>query len=139
MKKANRSTWILSSLLCLAVLLLAGCVHSGQTPAPLPPGALNTFDADSYRVLSDAHAAIQSIHDDVVAGKVHLGAGQKLVLNQIIDDSNLADHMYKAYHAQLGGQSTDQLTRAIQQLVADLASLSKLFPTPATATNGAAK
>jgi hypothetical protein len=106
-------------------LLLAGCVHPAN--APLPAGALNTFDADSYRTLADAHAAVQSIQGDVSAGKVTLNDGQKVVVNKAIADVNTADHLYKLYHANAAGDTT-QLTQAIQLVVGDLAALSTAFP-----------
>lgn len=125
----NWSTW---ALVCAVMLLfLAGCAH--QVNAKLPPGALNTFDADSYRVLSDAHAVVQSIHDDAAAGKVTLNDGQKALINHVIADDNTADHLYKAYHAQASGDTT-ALSQAIQLLIGDLASLSTAFPTQAAAS-----
>jgi hypothetical protein len=123
----NPLLWI-----CLIVitgaLLIAGCAH--QVNAPLPPGALNAFDADSYRTLSDGHAAIQSIQQDAAAGKLTLDANQKTVLNKAIADVNTADHLYQAYHASGAGDTT-ALSTAIQQIVADLALLSTV-PTAAT-------
>jgi hypothetical protein len=116
---------------CLALLFIAGCAK--QVTAPLPAGALNTFDADSYRVLSDAHAAIQSIRDDAAAGKITLNAGQKVVVNHVIADDNTADHLYQAYHANGTGDTT-ALSQAIQALIADLASLSTAFPNQAAPT-----
>lgn len=111
--------------LALGVMLLAGCAH--QVNAPLPAGALNTFDADSFRTLADAHAAVQSIQGDVAGGKLTLDDGQKTVLNKAITDVNMADHAYKLYHAQ-GAGDTAGLTQAIQQVIGDLASLSTAFP-----------
>lgn len=126
-----REQWPALALgLAICVLLLAGCAH--KAAAPLPPGALNTFDADSYRVLSDAHAAVQSIHDDAQVGKVSLNEGQKTLVNHVIADVNTADHLYKTYHASGSGDTT-ALTAAIQELVGDLASLSAAFPAQTSA------
>jgi hypothetical protein len=118
------SFWVL----CAVVLLffVGGCLHQAVT-AKLPPGALNTFDADSYRVLSDAHAVVQSVRDDAAAGKVTLNDGQKTLINHVIADDNTADHLYKAYHANASGDTT-ALSQAIQLLIGDLASLSTAFP-----------
>jgi hypothetical protein len=121
--------WI-CMIVITGALLLAGCAH--QAAAPLPPGALNTFDADSYRTLSDGHAAIQSIQQDVSAGKVTLGDTERTVLNKAITDVNAADHLYKLYHANGAGDTT-ALSQAIQQVVGDLAALSTAFPAPAAA------
>jgi uncharacterized lipoprotein YbaY len=120
----NWPAWALGAALC--VLLLAGCAHRAN--APLPAGALNTFDADSFRTLSDGHAAVASIQGDVASGKLTLDLGQKAVLNTAISDVNTADHLYKLYHAQ-GAGDTQQLTRAIQLVIGDLAALSTAFPT----------
>ncbi|HMF74288.1 MAG TPA: hypothetical protein VK604_01370 [Bryobacteraceae bacterium] len=125
------STW---ALLCAVTLLFLGAGCQVKATAKLPPGALNTFDADSYRVLSDAHAVVQSIHDDAAAGKVTLNDGQTALINHVIADDNTADHLYQAYHANASGDTT-ALSQAIQQLISDLASLSTAFPTqtaPAT-------
>jgi hypothetical protein len=121
----------LAFILAVALLLLAGCQVKANTT--LPAGALNTFDADSNRVLQDSHAVVQSIHDDAAAGKVTLNDGQKVLINHVIVDQNTADHLYKAYHANASGDTT-ALTQAIQAIVADLASLSTAFPTQAAAS-----
>lgn len=121
--------WLCLICICLA-LLFVGCAH--QANAPLPAGALNTFDADSYRTLSDGHAAVASIQGDVAGGKLTLDSGQKTVLNKAIADVNTADHLYKLYHAS-GAGNTQQLTQAIQLVVGDLAALSTAFPTAAPA------
>lgn len=119
---------------CLIVitgaLLVAGCAH--QVTAPLPVGALNVFDADSFRTLADAHAAAESIQKQAAAGTVTLDASQKAVVNKAITDVNTADHLYKLYHASAGGDTT-ALTTAIQQVVADLAALATV-PNAATTT-----
>lgn len=122
--------WLALIFICVA-LLITGCQVKANTT--LPPGALNTFDADSYRVLSDAHAVVQSIHDDAAAGKVTLTEGQKALVNHVISDDNTADHLYQAYHASGAGDTT-ALSQAIQALVGDLASLSTAFPTQAAAS-----
>lgn len=121
--------------ICLIVitgaLLVAGCAHQvTAAPAPLPPGALNAFDADSYRTLADGHAAVQSLQQQAAAGTLTLNASQKTVLNKAITDVNTADHLYSLYHAEAGGDTT-ALSTAIQQVVADLAALATV-PTAAT-------
>jgi hypothetical protein len=121
--------WVSLIIVC-GVLLLAGCAHT--VTAPLPAGALNTFDADSYRTLSDAHAAVQSIQQDASAGRVQLDGAQKQTLNKAIVDVNTADHAWKLYHS-TGAGDTAGLTQAIQEVVADLAALTS-FPKTAPAT-----
>jgi hypothetical protein len=114
--------WICLIVVCGA-LLVAGCAH--QVNAPLPAGALNVFDADSYRTLADGHAAVESLQKQASAGKLTLDTSQKLVLNRAITDVNTADHIYKLYHASASGD-TAALTQAIQQVVADLAALATI-------------
>lgn len=120
---ANWPPWALAAAVML--LLIAGCAH--KVAGPLPAGALNTFDADSDRVLSDSHAVVQSIHDDALAGKVTLNDQQKALINHVIADQNAADHLYQAWHASGSGDTT-ALSQAIQAIVGDLASLASAFP-----------
>ena len=84
----------------LVLATLAGCRHNPATPAtPVPPGAINQLDATSFRVLSDAQAAINSVKADVANGTVTLAPAQKTVLNQIISDYDVAEGLAQAYHA----------------------------------------
>ena len=117
--------WICLIVICGA-LLVAGCAHQVTAPAaPLPPGALNAFDADSYRTLADGHAAVQSLQQQTAAGTLTLTMSQKQVLNKAITDVNTADHLYSLYHAEASGDTT-ALTQAIQQVIADLAGLAAI-------------
>lgn len=105
-----------------AIVGCEGCAAKNTVQAPLPPGAINAFDATSYRVIMDAHAAIESIRNDVASGKITLTATQKAALNQIISDQNTAQDAYKAYHA---GASNDTaaLSAAVAKVTSDLANL----------------
>ena len=106
------------------VLTLAaglGCAAK-KTPAALPPGAINQFDATSFRVLSDAQAAINSVKSDIAAGKVTPTDEEKKVLNQIIADYNTANDLYQAYHSQATSDTT-ALSQAITQLINDIAAV----------------
>lgn len=116
--------WICLIVICGA-LLVAGCAKVTAPAAPLPPGALNAFDADSYRTLADGHAAVQSLQQQTTAGTLTLTISQKQVLNKAITDVNTADHLYSLYHAEAGGD-TAALTQAIQQVIADLAGLAAI-------------
>lgn len=93
----------MKKLLLCAVLLVAGCKAS---TAPLPAGAINTFDADTFRTLADTRAAVQSIRDEVVAGKANVTGSQKAFLNQVIQDVDDADALYTAYHDALAKAPT---------------------------------
>jgi hypothetical protein len=115
------------SVLPLLLVLLIGLGGATKKPvATLPPGAINQFDATSYRVLSDAQAAINSVKADIAAGKVTPTDEEKKVLNQIIADYNSANDLYQAYHSQ-ATTDTGGLSRAINQLVSDIAAVSSQF------------
>lgn len=107
-------------VLLLSICLLAGCANKA-VQAPVP-GQINSFDATSFRVLSDAQAAIDSVKTDVAAGKVTLTDAQKKVFNQVVSDYNLGEASWQAYHS---GATSDTvgLTNAINQLVADIAAV----------------
>jgi hypothetical protein len=104
--------------LLLPLCLLAGCVKNIQAPVP---GQLNAFDATSYRVLTDAQAAIDSVKNSAITAP--LTSTQKVVLNQAIADYNIAEASWQAYHAG-GTTNTAALTSAINTLVADIAAIS---------------
>ncbi len=106
-------------LLMLAAAL--GCAAK-KTSAPLPPGAINQFDATSFRVLADAQAAINSVKSDIAAGKITPSDTEKKVLNQIIADYNKANDLYQAYHAGATSDTT-ALSQAITQLIGDIAAV----------------
>jgi hypothetical protein len=108
-------------LLTLTLAAGLGCAAKTTVTAPIP-GAINSFDSVSYQTLMDAQAAINAVKADVAAGKVTLTATQKTVLNQAIQDYDLAQAAWQAYHA--GSTSnTVALTSAINQIVADIAAL----------------
>ena len=115
------------SVLPLLLVLLVGLGCAAKKPAAmLPAGAINQFDATSYRVLSDAQAAINSVKSDISAGKVTPTEEEKKVLNQIIADYNSANDLYQAYHSQ-ATTDTAGLSRAINQLISDIAAVSSQF------------
>jgi hypothetical protein len=111
----------------LLLILAAGLGCAAKKPAgSLPPGAINQFDATSYRILSDAQAAINSVKSDIQAGKVTPTENEKKVLNQIIADYNTANDLYQSYHS--GATSdTEGLSKAVNQLVSDIAAVSSQF------------
>jgi hypothetical protein len=113
------------SLVFIALILASalGCAAKKPVPAPLPPGAINQFDATSFRILSDAQAAINSVKSDITAGKITPSEDEKKVLNQIIADYNTANDLYQSYHS---GATTDTagLSKAVNQLVVDIAAVS---------------
>ncbi len=111
------------AFLALALASGIGCAAKKTTPAPLPPGAINQFDATSFRVLADAQAAINSVKSDIAAGKVTPTENEKKVLNQIIADYNTANDLYQSYHSGATNDTTG-LSQAINQLVVDIAAVS---------------
>jgi lysozyme family protein len=107
-------------VLLVVTLMLGGCAKQA-VQAPFP-GAINSFDQVSYQTLMDTQAAINAVKADVASGKVTLTATQKSVLNQAIQDYDLAQAAWQAYHS---GATSDTvgLTNAIDQIVADIAAL----------------
>lgn len=109
--------------LCLGLIatiaLTVGCAKHVAAPVP---GAINVFDSTSYRTLVDAQAAIQSVKADVANGKKTLNPTEKAVLNQAIQDYNIAQAAWQAYHAG-ATQDTTTLASAINQLVLDIAGI----------------
>jgi hypothetical protein len=115
-------------LLLCAVLLVAGCKAS---TAPLPAGAINTFDADTFRTLADTRAAVSQIQKDVTAGQATLSSTQKAFVNQVITDVNEADVLYQSYHAALSAAptsnpSTTALAAATAKVETDFGQLTTL-------------
>jgi len=106
---------------CAAIICVAGCAKT--VTAPLPAGAINTFDADTFRTLADTRAAVAAIHDDVKAGKVTLDVAQLAFVDQVIKDVNLADSLYQAYH------QTMVLTPAAQPNTAALTAATAVVET----------
>jgi hypothetical protein len=112
------------SLALIAMLLMVGigCANNPK-PQTLPTGATSAADANSYRVLNDAHAFLQSIRDSVTSGKLTLSATQKQAFNDLVLSSNAADALWQTCHA--GGCSAaqqQQLTDSTNKLNANLAT-----------------
>ncbi len=104
----------------LALLVLAACPTATKSATTLPPGALNTFDANSYVTLMGAQAALNTVKADFAAGKVPASA--KPALNDAIASYNTAESAWQSFHA---GKSNDQaaLTAAIAQAVTSVSAL----------------
>ena len=124
----------------LLLLALNGCA---KNPAvTVPPGALNATDADAFRVISDAQAAILSVKGwqacsaagfpstvavDGATVACNATAGQfppslKAPLNTAISAYNVAQAAGQAYHS---GASSDAkgLTNALTQLQQAISAL----------------
>lgn len=97
------------------------CAANKPVTAQLPAGAINQTDAQSYRVLNDVHAFLQSVRDSVAAGKLTLNESQKALFNHLAASSNAADVVWQAYHS---GASNDAagLAATTNKLNAELAA-----------------
>lgn len=127
--------WVVTIMLYVTLnVLVVGCQHKVATAAtPVPPGAVNQFDATAYRICADAQAAIESVKADVAAGTVTLTDPQKAILNQLIAHYNTAESLAQAYHANANGNAdTSSLTAALNQLVADIAAVATQIQGAAT-------
>jgi hypothetical protein len=104
----------------VALLVLAACpsTTTSTTPATLPPGALNQFDATSYTSLMGAQAVLNSVKADMSK----LPPSAKPALNKAIASYNTAEAAWQAYHASKTGDQA-ALTSAITQAVTDVATL----------------
>lgn len=110
----------LLTLFALAVLAVTvGCAGQKPLTAKLPVGAINSTDAATYRVLNDAHAFLQSVHDSVASGAMALTATQKMIFNSLVASSNAADALWQQYHVGLTTDPT-QLNAAAAKLQSDL-------------------
>jgi hypothetical protein len=107
----------------LAVLALTGALYGCHAAsAPLPQGALNTFDADSYASLMVAEASLNSFKTSSVVASSPTG---KKALNQAITDYNVGEAAWQAYHA--GGGNSAAVTAALATIATDILNLSGIL------------
>lgn len=88
----------------LLILLLVGCANQSK-PQTLPPGALNSFDANSYVTLMGIQAALNSAKADYEAGRYPQSPQAKQALNAAISAYNVAEAAWQAEHAGTGNPS----------------------------------
>lgn len=94
-----------------------------QVKAPVP-GALNTFDSDTYRALSVAQASINSFKNDPAYPTIVAKHPQvKAILNQCINDYNAANALYQAWKATGGTGATAPVQAAVDRVNADVSQL----------------
>ena len=105
----RRRTGVAVSLVVMLTLAGAACHKTATAPVP---GQLNTFDAVTYRALSDAQAAINSFKADIASGKLTETPAIKTALNQLITDYNAANTLYQAYHASGGTNPSQSVVQA---------------------------
>lgn len=109
-------------LLCVLLFGSAtGCPQKAATT--LPQGALNTFDADSYSALITAQATLTVFKADTALMAIPQA---KVVVNQAIQDYDLALSAWKAYHA--GGGNSTAVTLALTTLSTDILKAQGLIP-----------
>lgn len=112
---------LLAVLATALTLILLGCAAKG-TPKPLPTGALNAFDANSYVTLMGAQAVINSAKADIA----NLPPAAKPALNSAIASYNIAEAAWQSYHscAKNGGVcDTATVTTAITQATTNVTTL----------------
>ena len=117
------------SVVTLAIVLLLiagiGCANKTSTtpPAPPPVGSINSTDATLYQTLSPIHDFVNSLVSQNNAGTVTLTANQKALLNQLVNDVNIADALYQAWHNAGATGPTTAITTAISRAQSDQNSL----------------
>lgn len=102
--------------LFLVLFLFFGCAHY-----VVHPGAVNTFDSQTYDALIGAKVVIDTGRDQLASGA--LPQSVKPTLNALIRAYDAAYPVYKTYHdAASTGKPTDQY---LTDLNKDMAELSK--------------
>lgn len=103
----------------LVLVLLGGCA-AGPKPNPLPPGALNQFDATAYMSLMGTKATLESLKADYKAG--NLPPSAKPALNKALKSYSAAEAAWQAYHIAKNGDQT-ALQAAVAQATTDVVAL----------------
>jgi hypothetical protein len=98
----------------LAVML--GCAaHTVKAPVP---GALNSFDADSYQTLMTAQATLNSLKSTAATTP-----SLKPILNQAISSYDVAETAWQAYHAAASTATQAALTTSLSDLNTKVSTL----------------
>ncbi len=111
---------IVSGALLMTLLNFQGCKPANT---PLPPGAINSFDASSYQTLMTAQAALNTLKQEEPQAPAI-----KPYLNQAITDYNTAETAWQTYHA--SGSNSAGLTAALAVLSTDILRIEGLIPSP---------
>lgn len=92
---------LLIAILAIGAFSVSGCAR--QVNAPLPAGAINTFDADTNSVLQAAHAFASEMTARVLSTDpsvhIELTSAQKSILVNLNQALNIADPLEIAYHS----------------------------------------
>lgn len=118
--KAKAVMPMVAFLLLSLTLGMAGCHQPVNTP--LPAGALNTFDADSYKSLMVAQASLNAFKRAATPEPV---PGYTKTLNKAIADYNVAEAAWQSYHA--GNGSSAAVTGAIGIIGVDILAMNGLL------------
>ena len=109
----------------LGILLVPGFIGCKAANAKLPPGAINSFDAQSYQSLMVAQATLNTLKLDEPTIVVSVPQF-KTILNQAIADYNAAEAAWKTYH-NTGGNST-AVESALAVLATDILKIQGVIP-----------
>jgi histidyl-tRNA synthetase len=95
----------------------------------LPPGAINEFDAMTYRNLMTAQAFLNSLRNSIDEGKLALDGHKKSVFNRVVGSFNVAQDLSKRYHS---GATTDTevVGTAVAEVVKGMSELIKSLLLP---------
>lgn len=129
MRMKKSYSLVLALLLVAGSLTLTGCAKAPPTtpPAAPPPGTVNCqvlgqaicdFDHQTNVSLQAIHGFVAKFVADNNAGNFTLTVNQKALLNQIVDDVNLADATYQAWHNAGGAGAQAPVTAAVSKVQA---------------------
>jgi hypothetical protein len=113
-------------------IALAGCQH---TPTPLPPGAINSFDASSYQVLMTTQGALNGFKSQYASLPAAQQAKVKVPLNIAIADYNSAEIAWQQFHVN-GATAPAAVSAALGQILADLGNVQSAIAMSTIATGG---
>ena len=113
------------AFLFAALLFVNACPKNTSIPHP---GAVSSFDSQSYDALLVAQEVINQAKDSLAAGK--LPAGAKPVINRAIESYNVARGAWLTYRAAAGAGATDAATATanLQKALADLTAAVAAIP-----------
>lgn len=110
----------------LTFALVSALCFAGCKPVKSIPGAINSFDGASYESLMVAQAALNTLKQD--APSIEPTVPQfKPVLNQAIQDYNIAEQAWQQYHA--GKGSSAAVSAALATVATDILKVQGMIPT----------
>jgi hypothetical protein len=109
----------------LVIALVLLCAVGCKQPKTLPPGALNTFDANSYDTLMTTKAVLATLKVDEPQISAQVPEF-KAILNQAISDYDAAETSWQLYHA--GAGTATSVSTSLASLAADILKINGLIP-----------